>query len=1455
LEKRNTSLGICVGASTVSFVTLVNGYNEIIVKDHNSIKHHGNPKQIITDVLNKEVPAKIVVTGRKFKNFLNLTSISEAEAIEYSIDHLGISTDLVISAGGENFIIYQLDKYGKILKALTGNKCASGTGEFFLQQIKRMNLSLEESIELAQKGDPHNISGRCSVFCKSDCTHALNKGTSKQNVVAGLSKMMAQKIFSLISQLDFESAILIGGVSLNKSVIKFLKNNIDVLTIPKESTYFEALGAAVYALKNNTISLSSSNYFKDEHSSFSFHEKLNNCISKVRFETINRGTLKKDDVCIIGLDVGSTTTKAVLLRVDDNTIIASEYLRTNGDPIKASKECYCSIKNQLSEKIKIIGLGVTGSGRHIVGLHALTKGIINEIIAHSTASLYFDKDVDTIIEIGGQDAKYTYLTSGVASDYAMNEACSAGTGSFLEEAAKESLDIDYKEIGELALKSSDPPNFNDQCSAFISSDIKNALQEGLKKEDVLAGLVYSICLNYVNRVKGNRPIGNKIFMQGGVCYNKAVPIAMAALTGKNIIVPPDPGLMGAFGVALEIKKRIELKLFDEQEFNLDTLIKREVSYEKTFICAGGSEKCDRKCNVSLINLNGRKYPFGGACDKYYNVQQENCFSEKNKNLVKLRQELVFDKYLHRVKLPDDAVTIGISKSFLTNTLYPLYYNFFTQLGFRIILGDNPRQEGIEKKESSFCYPAELAHGFMHDLIHKKVDYIFLPHILDIYNEGNTFYDRTCVLLQSEVYYLKSTFRKELEKIKILSPVISFSPGYESTRKDFLQIAYELKKNKVEASSSFDFALSKFRDMLGEFKSIGKRTISELENNPKEFAMVLFGRTYNSFAGEAHLGIPQKFASKNLIIIPHDFLSSENYDSLEHMYWGMGNQILRSARFVKDHPQLFGVFITNFSCGPDSMLLTYFRDIMERKPSLTLELDSHSADAGINTRIEAAIDIIKSYRELNIEEGQGNSKNNFVQLKVKDSHTIVDSDGNDISIFDDRIKLMIPSMGRYGAEAFAAAFRFMGINSEAVPIPTMETLKEGRGCTTCKECLPLILNAGSLLQHHAKFRKKGEITLYFMAEGTGPCRFGQYHIYLENIIKKNLLKNVGIYTLTDEDSYGGLGNEFVKRGWAAITIADVFQNIHHAILAIAENKNEGLNVLEKEWEEIIKHIQSSSFNKLYEQLEKTALRLNKLNKIKSIQEAVKVVLTGEIYVRQDEFSRMDLIDKLAAKNIVVKVVPIGEYVYYSNYLAIRDKGKQDSTLYNKLKFSIRNRIQNDIEKQIKAALSKSSFYEYELINIEEIIMEAEHLVDPKLLGEAILTIGTSLKEILIGASGIISFGPFGCMQSRVAEAILNTEMNYNKKTQTNNIINNSIENLPFLAIETDGNLFPQIIQSKIEIFILQTERIHKQLRENNYYKQPNSRKSLLYFLFEKYFSSNQLRSKKGNEFSEIIPETD
>ncbi|MDD5475992.1 MAG: acyl-CoA dehydratase activase, partial [Syntrophales bacterium] len=1120
------TLGICVGASTLSMVELVlDSEGKTSVSTVITELHHGNPSDLFMKKLAASEPGRfdrIAVTGRAFRNFINLSSISEPEAVERALHHVnghGESCTAVVSAGGENFIIYFLDKDGAISSIQSGNKCASGTGEFFLQQIGRMGLTLEQAASMAGSEDPYRVSGRCSVFCKSDCTHALNKGVPKGRVVAGLSRMMAGKVIEIIKEAPKQDIMLIGGCARNDVMIESLKENIDGLIIPEEAPYFEALGTALWAAENATCPFPGMDrVLKKEESLFYRLKPLREAYGMVQFKEASRGTARPGDECIVGLDVGSTTTKAVLLRVHDDKVLASIYLRTQGDPVGASRKCYASLADQLavqSGQVVIKGLGVTGSGRQIAGLHAMTDGIINEIIAHATGALYFDKEVETIFEIGGQDAKYTSLTNGVASDYAMNEACSAGTGSFLEEAAWETMAVKMEEIADIALQGEAPPNFNDQCAAFISSDIKNAASEGICREDILAGLVYSVCMNYNNRVRGNRPAGNKVFMQGGVCYNRAVPLAMAMLTGKSIVVPPDPGLIGAFGVALEVKRRISLGLMDEQGFCLKELRDREIEYGKPFVCKGDKESCDRKCEVARIRINGSTHPFGGACNRWYNLRHRIKVDVENFNLAGHYESVIFDGKEaegHQAERP----TVGVNKSFMVNTYYPLYRRFFEGLGYRVVLSEESRQEGMDRKNAPFCYPAEIAHGFLSEVLEKRPDYLFLPQFKSDTVIGKHKKGAACPLCQGEPYYLTAAFkdhdffRQLSEKGKILDPVIDFSRGMEASEPVFRAMGRKLGRGRFAARRAFLDALAEQREKSREIEELGRRVLREVEENPDDIAVVLFGRSYNAFVTEANMGIPNKLASRGVRVIPLPYLElKEEFHHDDSMYWSSGQRILAGARLVKEHPRLFGCFITNFSCGPDSFILGYFRDIMGRKPSLTLELDSHVADAGLETRLEAFLDIIERYRELEKQGVASEEPAGFRLAEVvsrKGQMVFVDSRGEESPFFDGRVHLLMPSMCRFLSEAGSAVFRGFGMKSTALPAPDDEILKIARAHTTCKECLPLLLTAGGLVNYLKERTDSDEKLVYFMPTAAGPCRFGQYSEFLKVLAAKQGMKN-------------------------------------------------------------------------------------------------------------------------------------------------------------------------------------------------------------------------------------------------------------------------------------------------------------------------------------------------------------
>ncbi|MGD9054533.1 MAG: acyl-CoA dehydratase activase [Desulfobacterales bacterium] len=1449
------SLGICLGASTVSIaqLTLAPPHPEAddpalqskpLLIESALYPHEGDPKRTLLkafEQLDLSSFDRIAATGRKFRKFVNLTSISEPEAVEYAYQYVkppGVDCPAIISAGGETFMVYVLDRSGRISNVITGNKCASGTGEFFLQQLRRMNVTLDEAAQWASVESPHHVSGRCSVFCKSDCTHATNKGVPKSQVTAGLCKMMANKILELLKKVERRNLLLAGGTARNHMMVDYLKQDIPGLVVPDEAPYFEALGAALWALEHETAAVEGeANLFRSEITSFDTLPPLNDFAAEVDFKTIEKGDVKPGDTCILGLDVGSTTTKAVLMRKSDDAMLASVYLRTNGDPVGASRRCYQSILEQIQRRVgpaqlSIIGLGVCGSGRQIAGLHALTDGVINEIIAHATAAVYFDPKVDTIFEIGGQDAKYTYITNGVPSDYAMNEACSAGTGSFLEESAYETLGVEMEKIAGVALKGQQPPNFNDQCAAFIASDIKNAIHEGARHEDIVAGLVYSICMNYSNRVKGNRPVGEKVFMQGGVCYNTAVPLAMASLIGKPIVVPPEPGLMGAYGVALAVKNRIDTGLMSADQFDLATLANRSVTYKKSFVCKGGNEKCDRRCDIAMIQVEGKKYPFGGACNRYYNLRHNVKYDVAKLDLVRIRQQLIFEKYGARPAADSGRPqrgTIGFNRSFLTNTYYPLYSNFFAELGYAVLLPPEPSQEGIDQRNAPFCYPVELAHGFFYSLIETRPapDFIFLPHFKAVPSESETdgnHHSQVCPLVQGETFYLQTTFRKKLELLaksgtQLLTPLIDLSRGLTDARQPLLAAAKKMGIRRKAAEAAFETALRRQLDCMAEMQAIGQSAMAELEADPNKFAVVIFSRPYNGYADEAHMGIPHKFASRGIPVIPLDFLKFGEERSKRHMYWGMGKLMMKAGRLVKRHPQLFGTYITNFSCGPDSFVVGYFREIMGRKPSLTLELDSHTADAGLETRVEAFLDIVQAYRQLIAQKKIIQPRRTFQPARiVHDNGTtkILTSSGDAIPMTDPRVTVLLASMGRLSSEAFSAILKGSGFHAKAHRPSDEAVLKLGRANTSCKECLPLILTTGTLLSYVNNGKRDGEVLVYFFATGSGPCRFGQYSIFMEDLIKRLEIPDVALFTLTSEDGYMGMDKDFETRGWWSVVVADVMEDIRSMILANAVEPHKAMEIFELEWQALLAALEKGEFPVLEEQLIHTAQHLQQLPMKKPFETVPKITLSGEIFVRRDALSRQYITERLAEKGFATICSPVAEWILYCNYMVDQGLNPDSLNIMEKIKFKIRNKFQARYEKRIKSILNQSGLVHAEPVDIDTFIKNASPHISRNLPGEAVLTVGGSLTEVVSQSCGVIAIGPFGCMPNRLSEAILNETMTREEKLATDpashqlRAVLTDVEQLPFLAIESDGSPFPQLIDAKLETFCLRAERLHEHI---------------------------------------------
>ncbi|NVM19890.1 MAG: hypothetical protein HWN80_19475 [Candidatus Lokiarchaeota archaeon] len=923
------------------------------------VRHEGYPKKKIVDIFkryNVDKNSKIVITGQATCSFLNFPYISEVECLEKALSFYNLKPDILLSLGGETFSVYPM-KNGIIKNIISTSKCAAGTGEFIVQQLQRMGLSIEEGIEASLNGKFTPLATRCSVHCKSDATHKLNKGECKpEDIVKTLISDLARKVGEMIEATQWSTKLIVisGGVALNKIFIENLsrfRRDSEIKVLP-ESPYLEVFGASLFASELSESIKSPEELFKLSKGEFESYDPLNKAdhLLDYRANIDNKIEIRAGGKYILGIDAGSTTTKAVLFNVADDSIGASVYLRTLGNPILATKNCLKKIKEQIGDNtIKIIQSGVTGSAREMVSVYLNNCRSFNEILAHARAATEELPNVDTVFEIGGQDSKFISFLKSVPIDYAMNEGCSAGTGSFLEESASVDMGIAVEEISDIAIKSTQPIAFGERCAAFINTDLRNALQQGAKTEDVIAGLVYSIADNYISRIVGPRQIGETLLFLGGVALNKSVALAIAAHLNRRVVVPAHPELMGAVGTALMTRDLLKNNIISEQNYKLKNLSKGEIQIKDTFRC----KACENNCEIQKIVIREKVYPFGGLCSKYKLLRQKGTRVKEGQDLIEFRNKMIMKEFGAR-HLKNPRGTIGLPMALTSHNLFPLYTKFINELGYNVVLS-NPSKNGNTKTKAPICYPCELVHGAVNDLITRNVDYILLPHVIEMEIPNGYIHGYTCPSTTTIPDIIRAAF--ENFKTKILSPHIGISEEHiETTLKEFARIANILGlDNKIGINAGF-VALSHYKMVREIYHEFGKKKLTDLLRKP---SVIIAGRPYVVYPPNVNIALPRKIVSRGYNAIPSDLLPFLNGESNHSRnVWSFTQEIDNAIEYVKKYPNLYICFVSCFSCGPDGTMYHHFRQQLEGHTFCYLEIDSHTAHAGFETRVGAFLDIIE-----------------------------------------------------------------------------------------------------------------------------------------------------------------------------------------------------------------------------------------------------------------------------------------------------------------------------------------------------------------------------------------------------------------------------------------------------------------------------------------------------------------
>jgi len=686
----------------------------------------------------------------------------------------------------------------------------------------------------------------------------------------------------------------------------------------------------------------------------------------------------------LGVDVGSVSTNLAV--IDDNgDLIMEIYVPTEARPIEVVDRNLKKIGNEIGDRIRIRGVGTTGSGRELVGVLIGADTINDEITAHKTGATHVADKLtgerpDTIFEVGGQDSKFISIQEDVVVDFTMNEACAAGTGSFLEEQA-EKLGINIKgEFAQLALSSEHPIRLGERCTVFMEKDLNPYLQKGAKIEDLVAGLAFSIATNYLNRVVRGRHIGDCIFFQGGTAYNDSVAAAFATILDKQIIVPPHNGVIGAIGAALLAMEKMMASEGKETSFRGYGLDK--VDYKiRSFTCPG----CSNHCDIQEVRVESERTYWGDKCSERYRRRSKTDKKPVIPDLISLRQELLLGGYEEQQGEGEKGrkgegreerqgesprPKIGIPRAMYTYDRFQFWNTFLSELGFEVVLSDKSSKKvinyGIDAVVAEPCFPIKLAHGHVKDLLEKDVDYIFIPNMLNVETEFMDVNSHVCPWGQTMTFVIRHAPMMEGRESMLLQPTIHLRDGKEAVTKELQAFVKGMDEHKIcsysigkkQVARAVDMAYRaqmEFRQKLMEAGQEALRTLVEED----ELGIVIVGRSYNIYDSGVNLDIPKKLRDYyGVNVVPMDFLPLEGVDISDvnsNMYWDYGRKILQAARIVAQYPNLHIIYITNFKCGPDSYIKQFVREASGGKPFLSLQFDGHSNDAGFMTRCEAYLD--------------------------------------------------------------------------------------------------------------------------------------------------------------------------------------------------------------------------------------------------------------------------------------------------------------------------------------------------------------------------------------------------------------------------------------------------------------------------------------------------------------------
>ncbi|HHV39570.1 MAG TPA: 2-hydroxyacyl-CoA dehydratase [Tepidimicrobium sp.] len=1354
-------LGLDVGSTTVKMVGLNSSY-ELIYSTYK--RHFSDVKKSVKDLILavykrfKNERATIMVTGSgglSVHKWLNIPFIQEVVASTTGIREFIPETDVVIELGGEDAKIIYFD--GSIEQRMN-SICAGGTGAFIDQMASLIETDAEGLNRLAAKHkDIYSVASRCGVFAKTDVQALINRGVSKEDIAASVFQAVVnQTISNLAAGRPIKGRVaFLGGPlhflsELRKRYIETLGLADDEVIFPKNSQLFVAIGAAVASIREKTISVEELKnrafgtdtaieseiktidpLFKDEEELERFRKE--HIVHRMKYKDIG----EHEGRTYLGIDAGSTTTKAILIDQDSN-ILYSYYGSNKGKPLDLTIDILKEIYNKLPEGQCITYSAVTGYGEEFIrAALGIDVGEV-ETMAHYKAAHFFQPEVDFILDIGGQDMKSMKIEDGVINSIHLNEACSSGTGSFLETFAH-SVDMSVEEFLNRGLLAKNPVDLGSRCTVFMNSKVRQAQKEGATIGDIAAGLSYSVIRNALEKViklKDPKDLGENIVVQGGTFYGDAILRAFELLSERRVVRPDIPGLMGALGAALIAKER------HREGIKSNIILPDELG---TFSYETRTANCGRCGNNCLLSINlfsdGERYITGNRCEKGAGIRES---GKDIPNLYEYKYNRTFD-YVSLSEDEADRGTVGIPRVLNMYENYPFWHTFFTELGFRVVLSTESTRDVYEQGIASIpsetaCYPAKISHGHIMDLIEKNVDFIFYPSVFYEKKEddgADNHLNCPVVIGYSEV--IKHNVDEVMdEDLLFLNPFISFDNrrGLANRLRDELQ---EFNISNREIKKAVDRAWNELMNYKRDIEKKGEETLNKIEEDGIR-GIVLAGRPYH-IDPEINHGIPELIKSLGMAVLTEDsiaHLANAKRPLRVLDQWTYHSRLYRAAFFTATQENLELIQLNSFGCGLDAVTTDQVEEILNDHGKIytVLKIDEISNLGAAKIRLRSLEAALRERARDGFEIGGAYKSVDKIPFtkKMRKNHTI-----------------LVPQMAPIHFEILEEGLNSCGYNLEVLPAIDPEAIDEGLKYVNNDACYPSIITIGQYIVALKSGKYDLNNVSLLMSQTGGVCRASNYVGFIRRALKSAGFDNIPVIAVSAQGIESNPGFtytlEMARKGIMSVLYGDLIMRLLYRVRPY-EKINGSANLLAKHWIEKCKGAVRNGDRKEY--IENVHRMVKDFDELEIDEDLVKprVGIVGEILVKYHPMANNNLVDILESEGAEVVVPDLTDFLLYSSYNATYKYEKLSKRLLPKIGSDIAIRYIEYYRKPIREALRNSNRF-YEPLTVEQLVEEAKRLVSiGNQYGEGWLLTAEMLELIQEDAENIVLVQPFACLPNHI-----------------------------------------------------------------------------------------------------------